>query len=132
MSRSAACFVCRAMTTSNGHRCNAVSKIPERDLRPALIDGNRMVRRNDRRNQMPTIHSLTANQDADDRNDVLTDWLRLISSEYREIPDLCLTKPQVRRLWNLDVTTSEAVLAVLESSGFLRRTRAGAYVRSTP
>jgi predicted transcriptional regulator of viral defense system len=44
------------------------------------------------------------------------------------MPGLCLTKPQVRRLWNLDLITTEAVLQRLETSGFLRRTRAGAYV----
>lgn len=31
-----------------------------------------------------------------------SDWLRLIHAEYREMPGLHLTKPQVQRLWGLD------------------------------
>jgi hypothetical protein len=80
--------------------------------------------------QMPIINSSTVNNMAVSDREAMSDWLRLISAEYRELPDLCLTKPQVRRLWNLDVLTSEAVLETLETSGFLRRTRTGAYVRA--
>jgi hypothetical protein len=32
----------------------------------------------------------------------VADWLQLIQSEYREIPGLHLTKPQVQRLWGLE------------------------------
>src|SRR4029079_17659823 len=32
----------------------------------------------------------------------IADWLTLVQAEYREIPGLRLTKPQVQRLWNLD------------------------------
>ena len=46
------------------------------------------------------------------------------------MPGLHLTKRQFQRLWNLDDSTCEAVLDVLETSRFLRRTRAGAYVRA--
>jgi hypothetical protein len=77
---------------------------------------------------MSIIHSSPVNQFAASGNDTITDWIHLICAEYREMPGLCLTKPQVRRLWNLDVITTEAVLQRLETSGFLRRTRAGAYV----
>jgi len=62
--------------------------------------------------------------------DTMTDWLPLIRAEYHEIPGLHLTKIQFQRLWNLDQATCEAVLDVLETSRFLRRTRAGAYVRA--
>jgi hypothetical protein len=58
------------------------------------------------------------------------DWFHLIRAEYHEIPGLHLTKRQVQRLWNLDSTTCEAVLEALEAAGFLRRTHAGAYVRT--
>ena len=77
---------------------------------------------------MSIIYSSTVDHNAVGGNDTITDWIHLISAEYREMPGLCLTKPQVRRLWNLDVITTEAVLQRLETSGFLRRTRAGAYV----
>jgi hypothetical protein len=60
----------------------------------------------------------------------ITDWLRLIRSEYLEIPGLCLTKPQVQRLWGLDPVTSETLLAALVDIKFLRRTRQDAYVRA--
>jgi hypothetical protein len=62
--------------------------------------------------------------------DSMTDWLTLIQAEYREIPGLRLTKPQVRRLWNLDHTTCDALLEALERSRFLRRTPKDAYVRA--
>ena len=62
--------------------------------------------------------------------DTMTDWLNLIRGEYHEIPGLHLTKPQVQRLWNLDASTCEAILGALETDKFLRRTRAGAYVKA--
>jgi hypothetical protein len=64
------------------------------------------------------------------REDTLTDWLQLIRAEYEEIPGLHLTTRQVQRLWNLDATTCEAVLASLEATRFLRRTPTGAYIKA--
>jgi len=55
-------------------------------------------------------------------------WLEMIQTEYREMPGLHLTKPQVRRMWNLDVLTCDAVLEALEREMFLRRTPQQAYV----
>ena len=63
-------------------------------------------------------------------NDTMTDWLQLIRAEYIESPGLRLTKPQVRRLWNLDPTLCDTVLQVLEADQFLRKTRTGAYMRA--
>jgi hypothetical protein len=60
----------------------------------------------------------------------VVDWLDLIRSEYLEMPGLHLTKSQVQRLWGLDTPTCEALLDVLVELRFLRRTRAGAYVRA--
>ena len=60
----------------------------------------------------------------------IEDWLQLIRAEYLEIPGLCLTKPQVERLWGLDAVTSEALLAALVDLNFLRRTGKDAYVRA--
>ena len=54
--------------------------------------------------------------------------VEMIQAEYREMPGLQLTKPQVRRMWNLDVPTCDAVLDVLERQKFLRRTPQQAYV----
>jgi hypothetical protein len=57
-----------------------------------------------------------------------TDWLRLIKAEYLEIPGLCLTPSQVRRLWNLDSVTAESLIAELTDIQFLRLTQRGTYV----
>jgi hypothetical protein len=57
-------------------------------------------------------------------------WLDLIQAEYREIPGLNLTKPQVQRLWGLDAHTCDALLAALEAVNFLRRTPRNAYIRA--
>jgi len=55
-------------------------------------------------------------------------WLRLIKAEYLEMPGLCLTPPQVERLWSLDAVTAESVMAALMDVQFVRRTPRGAYV----
>jgi hypothetical protein len=55
-------------------------------------------------------------------------WRELIQTEYREMPGLHLTKPQIRRMWSLDITTCEAVLDVLEREKVLRRTPEQVYV----
>ena len=54
--------------------------------------------------------------------------LHRIRTEYREMPGLRLTKPQVRRLWQLDATTCDTTLARLLDEHFLTRTRDGSYV----
>jgi hypothetical protein len=54
--------------------------------------------------------------------------LQVIQAEYREIPGLHLTKPQVRRMWSLDETTCDGVLQALISVDFLRRTPRDGYV----
>jgi hypothetical protein len=55
-------------------------------------------------------------------------WLQLVQAEYREMPGLHLTKPQVRRLWGLDNVTCDALLDALEATRFLRRTSRDGYV----
>lgn len=55
-------------------------------------------------------------------------WLTIVRAEYREIPGLNLTRAQVRRLWNLDEPTTDALLEQLESTRFLRKTRSNEYV----
>ena len=54
-----------------------------------------------------------------------------VRGEFLEMPGLSLTPQQASRLWAVDRPTSEDVLGRLTSSGFLARTRDGAYLRST-
>jgi hypothetical protein len=58
----------------------------------------------------------------------MTDLLRLVRAEYREMPGLRLTQRQAQRLWNLDSTTCETILETLESTRFLRRTSNDSYM----
>jgi hypothetical protein len=58
------------------------------------------------------------------------DVLVRIRSEYREMPGLCLTLLQARRLWALDEGTCSRVLSNLVSEGYLRQSAAG-YVRAS-
>ena len=53
-----------------------------------------------------------------------------IRAEYLEMPGLCLTRKQMRRLWLLDDAACEAVIDELVASGFLRRRADGAFVRA--
>ena len=57
-----------------------------------------------------------------------TNWLTLIQAEYREVPGLSLTKPQMRRLWSLDDGTCDALVDALQAVKFLRRTASNTYV----
>ena len=63
-------------------------------------------------------------------NNQLHDCLQRIQNEYLEMPGLCLTMPQARRLWGLDDQTCTAVLEALTRSKFLQQTKAGSYVRT--
>ena len=54
-----------------------------------------------------------------------------IRGEFLEMPGLRLTPQQASRLWAVDRATSEVVLDSLASTGFLSRTREGAYLRSS-
>jgi len=46
------------------------------------------------------------------------------------VPDLRLTLAEAQRLWGFDQTTSSALSGALADARFLKRTRAGAYVRA--
>lgn len=59
----------------------------------------------------------------------LSQWARLIESEYREMPGLSLTETQIRRLWQLDSASTTQLIRTLIASGFLHRTARGTYVR---
>lgn len=57
-------------------------------------------------------------------------WTRLVRSEYQESPGLRLTWRQVQRFWGLDQETCRAVLDVLTSEQFLKKTHTDAYARA--
>jgi predicted transcriptional regulator of viral defense system len=52
-------------------------------------------------------------------------------SEFIEMPGLRLTSDEACRLWRLDRTTCRRILERLARSGFLSRTRRGAYLRAS-
>jgi hypothetical protein len=60
----------------------------------------------------------------------IPDLLQLIQSEYREIPGLNLTKPQIQRFWGLAPDRCDALLDALVDARVLRRTRTDGYVRA--
>jgi hypothetical protein len=52
-----------------------------------------------------------------------------VEGEYREMPGLSLTAPQAARLWGMDRSTCDLVLANLMKRGVLKRASNGTYVR---
>ena len=58
------------------------------------------------------------------------DWVRLIQSEFAEMPGLHLSKRQAQRLWNLDARSADAIFRALEESHFLKRTPDDMYIRA--
>ena len=52
----------------------------------------------------------------------------VIRAEYREMPCLSLTKPQMQRLWGLETVVCDALVDALVSARVLRRTATGTYV----
>lgn len=54
-----------------------------------------------------------------------------VRSEFLEMPGLCLTFEQARRLWGFDDGDCAEVLRHLVAEGFLRFTVRGAYLRPT-
>jgi hypothetical protein len=55
-------------------------------------------------------------------------FIEFVHFEYRELPGLRLTKPQMRRLLGVDAETCDVVLDRLEREQFLRRTPTNDYV----
>ena len=58
--------------------------------------------------------------------------IRRVRAEFLEMPGLCLTIDQARRLWGLELRTCEALLQSLIDSRFLRRNDRGLFVMCTP
>ena len=59
----------------------------------------------------------------------ITDLLTVIRAEYEEMPCLCLTRDQVRRLWALEPRACDHMLRALVDAGYLKVTPNG-YVRA--
>jgi hypothetical protein len=62
--------------------------------------------------------------------DGFCDWIRLIQSEYFEMPGLHLSKRQAQRLWNLDARSADVIFNALEASHFLKRMPNDVYIRA--
>lgn len=58
------------------------------------------------------------------------DWLRLVKSEYAEMPGLHLSKRQAQRMWNLDARSTDMIFSALEAANFLRRMPNDIYIRA--
>jgi hypothetical protein len=56
--------------------------------------------------------------------------LQQIQGEFVEMPGLCLTAAQARRLWGLEGDVCVALLGSLVDARFLVQTRDGAFIRS--
>jgi hypothetical protein len=52
----------------------------------------------------------------------------MIQAEYREMPCLALTRPQMQKLWGLEAHVCDALIDALVDARFLRRRLDGAYV----
>lgn len=61
----------------------------------------------------------------------IRETLERIQGEFHELPRLRLTAAQAQRLWHLDRTVCDALLAALVDARFLVRMPDGAFVRWT-
>ena len=67
---------------------------------------------------------------ADDmRTTPIREAILRVEGEYRDMPGLSLTLPQAARLWGIDRSTCERVLANLIERRVLKRALNGTYVR---
>jgi hypothetical protein len=57
-------------------------------------------------------------------------WVRLVKSEYAEMPGLHLSKRQAQRMWNLDARSADMIFSALEAAHFLRRMPNDIYIRA--
>ncbi len=59
-------------------------------------------------------------------------WLHVIRAGFLKSPRVRLTGPQVEQMWGLDPLLCDSLLGALVDARFLRRTRAGVYMRADP
>jgi hypothetical protein len=64
------------------------------------------------------------------QDELNSDVVRRVQSEFLEMPGLRLTGAQARRLWGLDATVCEALLSALVDAKFLFKTRDGAFMKT--
>ena len=55
--------------------------------------------------------------------------VRRIHSEFLEMPGLRINAAQAQRLWGLEPTVCEIILAALQEEGFLKRLEDGTFLR---
>ena len=65
-----------------------------------------------------------------ERADHVSEWVRLIQSEFAEMPGLHLSKRQAQRMWSLDERTADVIFSALEAAHFLRRIPNDVYIRA--
>jgi hypothetical protein len=56
------------------------------------------------------------------------DLMARIRMEFVEMPGMRLTRPQARRLWNLNQAACDELLDALVEEGFLKQTSDGAFL----
>lgn len=80
---------------------------------------------------MPLVGNMSASPEAIatlPTTAALSHWLQVIEADYREMPCLSLTKPQMRRLWGLESFVCDLLVDTLVEARVLRRRVDGAYV----
>lgn len=80
---------------------------------------------------MPLVENMTVSPEATaalPTTAALSHWLQVIEADYREMPCLSLTKPQMRRLWGLESFVCDLLVDTLVEARVLRRRVDGAYV----
>jgi hypothetical protein len=65
-------------------------------------------------------------------NTRLDDWLKLIRTEFQEVPDLRVNLEQATVLWNLETRDLELILETFVDVGFLGHSPDGSYYRLQP
>lgn len=73
--------------------------------------------------------SATARSARHGRDTVDANLILRVRAEFSEMPGLYLTFPQACRLWGVDRSTCEALVAALLEADIVRLTRTGAIVR---
>ena len=59
----------------------------------------------------------------------VVEWIDRVRAEYVEMPDLALTRWQMRRLWLFDARICDALVDTLVASGFLYQRADQTYAR---
>jgi hypothetical protein len=63
-------------------------------------------------------------------NKEIGNQIRIVRSEFLEMPGLRLSKRQAARLWNLDPDSTDLVMSALIEANFLRRTPNDLYIKA--